>query len=115
MTATKNKFYKFLAGAVVPALKSYLKKSLRSKAVKLALRKILGSAVVAGPLATVIAYLVGEVFDDMANPLINRISNKLGAVIRKWDGEELVLRVKKAREDNDQTNYDSGVDDIYSS
>ncbi len=84
---------------------------LKGSAVKLALKKILGSAVAGGPLAWVISYVVTELFEEVAEPLILAGINRIGYTYDKIEGKVLIKNLNEAENEAD---YDSTIDDILS-
>jgi hypothetical protein len=69
-------------------LKPYLIDFLKGQAVKLALKKLLGSAVAGGFKAWLIKYIVTELYEELGEPLLRFGLNKLGYYIDKQDGRK---------------------------
>ena len=96
------------------SIRSYLINFFRGQAIRLALKKILGSAAVGGFKAMVIKWIVTHFYDEFAVPLIKAAFRAKGLVFDIVDGHILIKKMKKAEDDNDQVVYDSTVDDIMS-
>ena len=82
---------------------------LRGSAVKLALKKILGSAAAGGFVGWIVTYIVTELFEEIAEPLILAGINRIGYTYDKIEGKVLI---KELNEAENETDYDSTVNDI---
>lgn len=100
-------FKKFL-----PALQSFIIEQLKGAAVKKALKVFLGSAAGAGFQAWIIKYAVTELFEEIAQPLIKAAFVEMGYEYRRHEGKILITKLQHAREDHNETDYDSTVDVI---
>lgn len=87
---------------------------LKREAVKSALVKLLGSAALGGVRAWMIKFAVENLFEQVAEPIIRASFIKLGYLYNRVEGNILVKRINKAKEDNHEGNYDSAIDDIFS-
>ena len=87
---------------------------LKGKAVKLALKKLLGSAAAGGFKAWLIKLIVSELYDEVGEPVIEFGLRKVGVVYRKIDGKIKVTRLDRARENQDADAYDATIRDILS-
>jgi len=58
-----------------------IKEFLKGKAVKLAIKKILGSAAMGGFKAWLIKFIVTELFEEIAEPIIDLGVRKIGYVV----------------------------------
>ena len=94
-------------------IKVALIEQLKGAAVKAALKKLLGSAVMGGPKAWVIKYVVTELFEEIGEPLIKAAFVKMGYLYDRVEGKIIVKKIQDAREDNDADAYDSATDDIF--
>lgn len=86
---------------------------LKREAVKSALVKLLGSAALGGIRAWAIKFVVENMFEQVAEPIVRASFIKLGYLYNRVEGNILVKRINKAKEDNHEGNYDSAVDDIF--
>ena len=94
------------------SLKPYIISFLKERAVKLALKKLLGSIVTGGIRAWIIRFIVEELFEEVVEPLIKMALREAGWVYERAKGEIHVKRLEDAREDNDAQDYNDTVDDI---
>ena len=90
-------------------LKDQFIKFLRGEAVKLALKKILGSAAAGGFKAWLVSFVVKELYDEIGEPLVRAALNRVGYTYDKIEGKVLI---KKLREADNEADYDSTIDDI---
>lgn len=93
-------------------IKSATIKYLKGEAVKIALKKILGSAMAGGIKGWLIKFIVENLFEELAEPLIKYAFRRMGYLYQRTKGEILVKKLRKAQNDNDQDAYDSTIDDI---
>jgi len=89
--------------------KDYIVKILRGEAIKLALKKILGSAAAGGFKAWLIKIIVKEFYDEIGEPLIRAGINRVGYTYDKIEGKVLIKKLDKA---DNETDYDNTIDDI---
>lgn len=92
-------------------VKDYLVKFLRGEAVKLALKKILGSVAAGGFKAWLVKYIITELYDEIGEPLVRAAVNRVGYTYHKIEGKVLI---KKLGEAQNEADYDSTIDDILS-
>ena len=97
------------------ALKKTLIEQLKGAGVKLALKKLLGSAAMGGFKAWVIKYVVTELFEEIAEPLIKFALQKVGYAWDRHEGKVIIKKINEARENNDAGAYDNATDDVFSS
>jgi hypothetical protein len=90
-------------------LKENLINFLRGHAVKLALKKILGSAAAGGFKAWLVKYVITELYDEIGEPLVRAAVNRIGYTYDKVEGKVLI---KKLNEAQNEADYDSTIDDI---
>lgn len=95
------------------AIKKTLIEQLKGAAVKAALKKFLGSAVIGGPKAWVIKYVVTELFEEIGEPLIKAGLLGAGYYYEKIEGKIIIKRIEEAREGNDPHAYDNATDDVF--
>lgn len=80
-----------------PVLISYLKQNF----VKAALKKLLGSAIAGGFKAWIIKYIVTELFEEVAQPLIELAFRKAGYMHEVKQGEHTLKRIQNAQNNDD--------------
>lgn len=98
--------------SVLNILKVQTIKFLKTSAVKFALKKILGSAVAGGFLGFIITYVVEELFEEVAEPLIKLAFRKLGYVYDRADGEVRIKKLHRANQDGREGDADRQLDNI---
>ena len=91
--------------------KKWLIQFLKGAAVKAALKKILGSAMAGGFKAWLIKYIVTELYEEVAEPLLKMALNRVGYAYDKHRGKTIIKRLENAE---DQTTYDAATDDAFS-
>lgn len=96
-----------------PLIKEFVIQQLQGAAVKAALKKLLGSAAAGGFKAWAIKFVVNELFEEIAEPLIKVAFVSMGYQFNRLQGEIIVKRIIKAQGENDQQAYDSAIDDIF--
>ena len=89
--------------------KDVLMDQLRGQAIKLALKKFLGTAVGGGFKAWLIKLIITEFMDEIGEPLLRAGLNRIGYAYDRVKGKVLI---KKLSEATDETDYDSTIDDI---
>ena len=94
------------------SFKKYLIDFLKGSAVKFALRKILGSAVMGGFKAWLVKFIVSELFEHVAQPVILLSLRKGLLFYDKTQGKIRVKKIQKAKEEGDEQTYDSNIDDV---
>jgi len=87
------------------SLKDILFKWLKGKSVKLALKKILGSAVMGGVQAWVIAYIIEYLYDEYAIPMMNILINKGLFYYDSSQGKVTYKKLEDAKIKNDENSY----------
>ena len=85
---------------------------LKGSAVKLAIKKILGTAAVGGIKGWIIKIIVTELFEEVAEPLIKLALRKGFLAYDKIDGSIKIKKLEKAKAENNETSYNSTIDDI---
>lgn len=87
---------------------------LEKEVIKLALKKILGSAAMGGFQGWLVKFLAKELFEEIAKPLIQAAFLQAGYLYDRVDGKIVANKITEARENNDETEYNRHVDDIFS-
>lgn len=87
---------------------------LKSKFVSMSIAKIIGSAALGGFRIWLIKFLVENLYDQIAEPIVKAILIKGGYVYDRIEGNVLVKKIEKAKEENNETDYNAGIDDILS-
>lgn len=113
----KNRFLAFLGG-ILAALKGFFTKErviafLKEKVIKWAIKRLLGAAAKGGFSGWIVGIVVGELFDNIAEPHIKGLFNNLGYAADKLEGEIKFKELQNARNDHDQDSYDHVTDDIF--
>jgi hypothetical protein len=65
-----------------------------------------------GLLTKVVSWFVGKVFDKSISPIFKAIAVEIGYRLDVRDGHVLLLKIKEAREANDEQAYNDAVDDL---
>lgn len=86
---------------------------LKREAVKSALVKFVGSAALGGIRAWAIKFIVENLFEQVAEPIIRASFIKLGYAYNRVEGEILVKKLDRAKKENNEGDYDSAIDDIF--
>jgi len=79
-----------------PILKEWVISFLRDKAVKAALKKILGNALAGGVKGWIIKYVVTELYDEVAKPMIQYAFQIVGYRYEVQKGEHILKRIENA-------------------
>lgn len=86
-------------------LRDILVNILKGKVVKMALVKFLGSAAAGGITGWLVTFIVEELFERVAEPII-RMSFRKGALFYdKTEGKLMVRKIRKAKEGKDEEEY----------
>jgi len=102
MTSKKQSMFSRIVQALKPALINFLRK----KAVKVALKKILGATAAGGIYGWIIAYVVEELYDEVAKPIIQLAFRKVGYLYEVKQGEHVLRKIQQA------DNVDDWIDSI---
>lgn len=86
---------------------------LKGEAVKLALKKLLGSAIVGGPKAWAIQFIISNLFDEIAKPIIKAAFTEIGYYFDVIEGKLIIKKLEEARADNDKKDYERAIDSIF--
>lgn len=98
----------------IDQLKKSILDLLKGAVVKKALKTFLGTGAGVGLKAWIIKFIVTELFEEIAVPLIKAVLVEAGYQYDKKNGEILITKLHQAREDNDADSYSRTVDDILS-
>jgi len=82
---------------------------LKGKAIKLALKKVLGSVMAGGIKGWLVKFVVTELFEEIAEPLI-KLAIRKGFVL--YDKIEGSINVKQTEKAKDEGNYDDYLDHV---
>ena len=84
----------------------------RGEFIKLVLKKILGSAAMGGFQAWLVKYIVTELYDELGEPILKAGVNYVGYRYDKYKGKVHIRKLDKARDENDENNYNRTIDTI---
>ena len=93
-------------------IRDVLLEQLKGAAVKAALKKLLGSATMGGFQAWVIKFIVTELFEEVAEPLIKLTFRKGMLIYDKADGRMKLKKIRKSKDENDADTYWDTISDI---
>lgn len=85
---------------------------LRTQAVTLALKKILGTAVGGGFKVWLVKYVTTNLFDEVAVPIIKFASRKGLLFYDKAEGAIKVKKINEAKKDGDADAYSSTIGSV---
>lgn len=95
------------------AIKKIVIEQLKGAGVKLALKKFLGSAAIAGPKAWVIKFIAENLFDELMKPLLQAGVTYIGYRLDVVHGKNVIKKLNDASEANDGQAYDDATDDVF--
>lgn len=95
------------------AIKLAVIEQLKGAAVKAALKKLLGSAALGGFKTWIIKYIITELFEELAEPLMKAAFVKMGYFYDRVEGKIIVKRIEQAREAGNGEDYDNATDDVF--
>lgn len=95
-----------------PEIKLRLINWLKGEAVKFALKKLLGSAMMGGFKAWLIKFIVETFFEEIAEPVTKAVLIKGEWAYHRVEGSVLVKKLETAIEDHNEDDYNSTIDDI---
>ena len=85
---------------------------LKDVAVKIALKKLLGSVLAGGPKAWIIKFIVSELFEEIVEPLI-KLSIRKGLLLYDiTEGKITIKKITSAKEQGDSDAYRRNVSDV---
>ena len=93
-------------------IKTYIINFLKSEAIKLALKKLLGSPLAGGFKAWVIKLIITELFEEVAEPVIRLVIRKGQLVVDKTSGKIKVKRIERAKNEGDEDAYTSNIGSV---
>ena len=91
-----------------------LNEYLGGQAVKLALKKILGSSTAGGFRGWLIKLIATELYEEIGEPIVELAMRKGGYVYNKVDGKVKVRKLREAQSENNEDAYDDISTDILS-
>lgn len=114
----KNKLLS-IWGRLLAYLKSLVSKEkilthLKTNAVKQALIKILGSTALGGFRVYVITFIVNNLFDKLAEPIIELGLRKVGLLYNRTNGKIQITKLNNTDQMENENEYDDIVTDILS-
>ena len=65
-----------------------------------------------GFLSKIVSWFVKKVFDKSVSPVFKAIAVEIGYRLDVRDGHVLLLKLKKASEENDEQAYNDAIDDL---
>lgn len=95
------------------AIRTYLINHLKGAALKTALLYLIKSPVLLGFRTWLIKFILEEFFEEIGEPLVKAFFVKFNYSMDRVEGEILIKRIKKAKDENNQTDYDNTTDDIF--
>ena len=107
-----RKWFEKFASTVWPTLKAQLIEHLKGKAVKIAIKAFLKTGAGAGFKAWLIKFVVEELIEEVAIPIMNALQVE---VVYSWNretGKVMAKKLNQAREDGNAEAYDDAADDI---
>lgn len=93
-------------------LKQILIKILKGKAFKFLALKIFGTATIGGFKAFLVRMIVKYGFKYIAKPIAQEVIRQGFYQYDRINGTILIKKMQKAKDENNQDNYDRSVDDI---
>jgi len=97
-----------------PQLQAQIIEQLKGAAVKAAIKAFFKTGAGVGFKAWLVTFVVENLFEEVAEPIIKAAFTYIGYSYRRVEGNIFVERLVKAQENNDETGYNSTVDDILS-
>lgn len=85
-------------------------KWLKGKTVKLALKKILGSAMMGGVQAWIVSYVAEYLYDEYAVPLMKKLIRSGRFYYDVHNGEITFKNLEQAKKDENEDSYDDIID-----
>lgn len=105
----KNKTEK----SILKSVWEFILEQLKGQAVKLALKKILGSAAAGGFKAWLVKFVVENLWDEFVEPLMNAALVEVKYIKDKIDGKITADKIEKARRSGDASSYNDAVDSAF--
>jgi hypothetical protein len=85
---------------------------LKGSAVKYALKKLLGTAAMGGFKGWLVRYIVTELFEEIAEPVIRYLIRKGALAYDQAEGKIKIIKLERAKASKNEADYDSTIDDI---
>lgn len=94
-------------------VKSYLLSYLQQNVAKIAIAKLIKAGLKITTFKEwLISLIVDYLYDDIGEPILKLLLNRAEYAVEYIDGKLIVSRIKKAKNENDQTSYDHAMDDL---
>jgi len=94
------------------AVRDKLVEHLKGKAVRLALKKILGAAAMGGFKGWLVKFIVTELFEEVAEPLIKLAVRKGFLLYDKAEGAIKIKKLNEAKEDGNEEDYRTTIGSV---
>lgn len=94
-------------------LRDSLIKELKGESIKLVFKTLFKSAPLGGFRLWLVKIIVKEFYDEIGEPVIKAVFVEGGYQYNKVKGKILVKRLHEAKDENNQSEYDSTIDDIF--
>lgn len=108
--------YKGLSSAIKlgwPAVKSFLISHFKGEFVKLALKKVLGTAAAGGLKGWLVKLIANELFEELAEPVVKAVLRKGKYQYDRLDGKITVIKLNQAEQKGDNDSYDDIITDSF--
>ena len=96
--------------SILKSVWEFILEQLKGQAVKLALKKVLGSAYAVGFKAWLVKFVVENLWDEFVEPLMNAALIEVKYIKDKIDGKITAEKIEKARRSGDASAYNDAVD-----
>jgi hypothetical protein len=105
-------------GGLISALKSAFTKEallslLKDRIIKFALKRILGAALMSTFWGWLAKFLFEELYEEVFEPFLRFGLNKLGYYTHKSEGKLIIEKIREAREEGNEQDYDHAIDDLF--
>jgi len=108
-----REYLKIYLKSLYPTLKAKLFALLKSKFIKLVIKKVLGSGAMGGFKVWLVKLIATELYDEIGEPVLHFLFHEGEQGASKLKGKYIIKKMKKAREDGDAEAYDNASDDVY--
>ena len=95
------------------ALKGSVIQWLKSAAVKAALLRFLGSSISGGWKAFVVKFIVTELFEEIAEPIVRYAFREMGYAYNRIEGEVVLKKIKQAKKEDNEEDYNTHLDGAF--
>ena len=89
-----------------------LVEQLKDRAVKLALKKILGSVMTGGFKGWIVKFIAEYLFEEIGEPIIKLSIRKGFLVVDKISGNITVKKIDRAKEEENEEDYADNIGDV---